>query len=241
LARVGDYEITLEQFNQELQRVKERSGSAGTVFRKRILDNMIRKELLIREAHKQGLDRREDFINRIKDFWERSLLKTLLAKKSREISGMVHVYDYEVEEYFDRLSHEIKLRVVVVDDEGLARELLQNKKAFGKILNQNKSHIVEERIQWQRAGVFIPSVERELFSLAVGELAGIIETEKGYAVARLLDKRRINSSLSLLPGEARREIRHEKETEEMDKWMRMLYEGTEIKINYELLEKRREP
>jgi len=61
---------------------------------------LLEKEILLQEAQQQGLDREKDFMRSIESYWEQALLKLLLQRKSREISGMIHVYDNEIEEYY---------------------------------------------------------------------------------------------------------------------------------------------
>jgi hypothetical protein len=64
------------------------------------LDRIIEKELLLQEAQRQGIDREKDFMKSIENYWEQALLKVLLERKSKEISGLTYVYDNEIEEYY---------------------------------------------------------------------------------------------------------------------------------------------
>ncbi len=51
-----------------------------------ILDLAIRKQVLIQEAQRQGLDRKESFMKTIERYWEQTLIKELIQKESSIIS-----------------------------------------------------------------------------------------------------------------------------------------------------------
>jgi predicted patatin/cPLA2 family phospholipase len=68
--------------------------------RKKYLDGLIEKEILLQEAQRQGIERENDFMKSIENYWEQALLRILLERKSKEISNLVNVYDNEIEEYY---------------------------------------------------------------------------------------------------------------------------------------------
>jgi len=92
--------------------------------RREYLDRLIEKEILLQEAQRQGLDREKDFIKSIENYWEQALLKLLLERKSKEISGRVHVYDNEIEEYYK--------------NSGETRPLPEVKSSISRIIRQKK-------------------------------------------------------------------------------------------------------
>jgi len=67
LARVNDYVLTVNDFEDEVQH----SPYAGdeTLGKEEFLDLMIRKQILIQEAQRQGLDRNESFMKTIERYW----------------------------------------------------------------------------------------------------------------------------------------------------------------------------
>ena len=85
LARINNYEITKQEFLEEFK------GSAYGVSdteesRKSFLDNLINRKLVLQEAQREGLDKDSAFLKSIERFWEQSLLKVMLDKKSKDIS-----------------------------------------------------------------------------------------------------------------------------------------------------------
>ncbi|NQT75291.1 MAG: SurA N-terminal domain-containing protein [Candidatus Omnitrophica bacterium] len=101
VAQVNKYKMTAEDLKYESKnRAFDEQGYLKTEKgREEYLDRLLEKEILLQEAQRQGLDREKDFMRSIENYWEQALLKLLLERKSKEISGSVHVYDNEIEEY----------------------------------------------------------------------------------------------------------------------------------------------
>lgn len=97
--KIGDIEIAAEEFD----RAYKASGITytGEDSRKQFLDRFISRKLILMEAEKLGLDKDPEFLESVQLFWEQSLLKLVLAQKSKKISGKVRVSDSEVAVYYE--------------------------------------------------------------------------------------------------------------------------------------------
>ena len=94
LAKVNNYEITLAEFDEEFKNSpfnKDNNPESRAEF----LQFLINRKLILQDAEAKGLDRNKDFLKMIGNFWEQSLLKLALEKKSREISTAISVSDAE--------------------------------------------------------------------------------------------------------------------------------------------------
>ncbi len=102
VAQVNKYKMTVEDLKYESEnRAFDEQGYLKTEKdREEYLDRLLEKEILLQEAQRQGLDREKDFMRSIENYWEQALLKLLLERKSKEISGSIHVYDNEIKEYY---------------------------------------------------------------------------------------------------------------------------------------------
>ncbi len=101
VAKINNYNMTVDDFRHELKNLPYDEAELLEEGRsKEYLDRLIEKEILLQEAQRLGLDREKDFMKSIESYWEQALLKLLLERKSREISGLSHVYDNEIEEYY---------------------------------------------------------------------------------------------------------------------------------------------
>ncbi|NQV04598.1 MAG: SurA N-terminal domain-containing protein, partial [Candidatus Omnitrophica bacterium] len=102
LARVNKGRIMVEDLRYELKNAPydEVHLLKAKSERRDYLDRLVEKEVLLQEAQHQGLHREKDFMKSIEGYWEQALLKILLERKSDEISGLTHVSDNEIEEYY---------------------------------------------------------------------------------------------------------------------------------------------
>lgn len=107
LAKVNNYEITRQEFEEEF--AQSSSGMTDTVeSRKEFLENLINRKLILQDAQRQDLDKDKAFLKMIEKFWEQSLLKLCLDKKSKEIAGSNFVNDKAVEEAYQKMFKEGK-------------------------------------------------------------------------------------------------------------------------------------
>lgn len=100
LARINNYEITKQEFEEEFK--DSAYGVSDTEeSRKSFLENLINRKLVLQEAQRQGLDKDNAFLKSIERFWEQSLLKVMLDKKSKDISMLKDAGKKEVEDAYD--------------------------------------------------------------------------------------------------------------------------------------------
>ena len=83
VARINNYVMTLEDFEDGI------AHSPYRIYRKRdlgeLLDLAVRKQVLIQEAEREGLDKSKSFMKTIERYWRQTLIKELLEKQSRII------------------------------------------------------------------------------------------------------------------------------------------------------------
>ncbi|MCX5701741.1 MAG: SurA N-terminal domain-containing protein [Candidatus Omnitrophica bacterium] len=105
LARINDYQITKEEFEQEFK-----DSSFGRVdtpeSRREFLNNLINRKLILQDAQERAWDKDKSFLKMIERFWEQSLLKTALDKKAKEIAGSASVSDKSIEEVYNKMVSE---------------------------------------------------------------------------------------------------------------------------------------
>lgn len=107
IAKINNYEITREEFEEEFK--DSTFGRVDTLeSRKEFLDNLINRKLILQDAQAKGLDRDKSFLKAIEKFWEQSLLKITLDRKTKEVAGSGLVSDKVVEEAYNRMFKEGK-------------------------------------------------------------------------------------------------------------------------------------
>lgn len=107
LAKINNYEITLDEFQEEFKD-SSYAGNGAVETKKDFLNNLINCKLILQDAQNKGLDKDKSFLKMIERFWEQSLLKLAIDKKTKEIAGSVMVSDREIEEAYNNLPQEVK-------------------------------------------------------------------------------------------------------------------------------------
>jgi hypothetical protein len=107
LAKINNYEITLDEF-KEAFKDSPYAYSDSEESQKDFLNNLIYRKLLLQDAQKRGLDKDKSFLKMIEKFWEQSLLKLAIDRKTREVAGSVSVGDKEIEDAYNNMAKEIK-------------------------------------------------------------------------------------------------------------------------------------
>ncbi len=130
LAKINDFELTAGEFQRQLadEMDLDRNFKLTKESREEYLDVLIRKELLIQEAVKLNLDRKEKFIQAIERYWESMLIRDLMEIEGKKISRRALVPREEIEEYYNKMSGEEKVPPLPEIEEEIIRELKEKKK-----------------------------------------------------------------------------------------------------------------
>jgi len=91
---VNNYYITYDEFEKEFK--DSAFGKTDTPeSRKDFLDSLIDRKLILQYAQKEGFDKEKNFLKTIEKFWEQSLLKIAVDKKTREIESRISAAGWE--------------------------------------------------------------------------------------------------------------------------------------------------
>lgn len=99
LARINDYNLTLDSFEYQLATELEldEDFKLTNQAKRNFLEEIMRKQLLIQEAKKLKLDTKDEFIRAIQRYWESTLIINLIDLKSQEINKKTYVSQEEIE------------------------------------------------------------------------------------------------------------------------------------------------
>lgn len=107
LAKINNYEITQAEFEQDFKE-SPYSRSDTSESRQEFLNQLITRKLILQDAQVRGLDKEKDFLKMIERFWEQSLLRMVLEKRTMEITGSSLVTDKMIEEAYKKIVSEGK-------------------------------------------------------------------------------------------------------------------------------------
>jgi len=131
LARINDYKLTIGEFQYQLAAEIELDEDFKLTekAKREFLERLISKELLIQEAKKLKLDRKEKFVSAIERYWESTLIRDLMEIKGKEISQRVLVSREEVEAYYNDMKKTAKKIPPLTElQEEITRKLKEKKK-----------------------------------------------------------------------------------------------------------------
>lgn len=105
LARINNYEIGLDEFEAAFKD-SVFSWSGAPDARQQFLTNLINQKLILQDAERKGMDREDDFLKTVEKFWEQSLLKVALERKTKEIAASIRVPDKEIQDAYQKMLSE---------------------------------------------------------------------------------------------------------------------------------------
>ena len=105
LAKINDYVLTFDEFQVQLAEESklDRDFKLTQGAKKDFLDQLIVKEVLIQEAKKKNLDRREKFIRAIERYWESTLIRDLMVIEGQKIEKRTVVSQEEIEMHYKKM------------------------------------------------------------------------------------------------------------------------------------------
>lgn len=220
-ARVGSSKITTKEIDDkfELMSPQLKAQYKGKSGRAKFVDALIDEELLYLAAEKSDLRYDEDVKKQIRQAEKNILVTNYYDKKIRQ---QVEVTDAAIQKYYDDNWDEFMNRAIMKAKHAFSTDSVKVAEWVERIANGEKFNKIakyesEDRTTAQNngeLGYFNPGGyikfygESKEFSdqikhLEIGEVSGVVVTEKGYAVVKISDKKPEN----LKPlSEVRKEI-----------------------------------
>ena len=131
IAKINDFQLTKNEFQKKFIKEMEYSNTYKTTSeaKNKFLQTIIKKELLIQEAKKRGIDKKKEFMSAIERYWEATLIKHLMETKSREILQITSVSENEIrQKYQEMKSKSTNFPAFNEIEKDIAKELLALKK-----------------------------------------------------------------------------------------------------------------
>lgn len=198
LAKVGDWTMTLDEFNQRLKAIKEIAPDYDIQDAKQkelILDELINQELLVQDALRTGLDKKKELAEAIEEF-----KRTLLVREdATRIVQNISATDQEVLDYYNANKAEFaepvkwKVREIVVETETDANALLvqlYQGADFIEIVKQKS----KAKSAWQKDSpglvttLDFPKIETVVQALEVGQVSNVFKGPEGFYIVKLEEK-----------------------------------------------------
>jgi peptidyl-prolyl cis-trans isomerase C len=259
--------ITADEFKARLDEQSPfiRARYASLDRKKEFLDNLIRFEVLAREAERQHLDKDPDVQNTLKKI----MVQRLVQKNFQDTAGTGDVPDADIQKYFDEHRDEFnrprRVRVAAViwnapqGSPDRAKKLALAQKALAKLKVEEKKNtlafaqIVAEysedaatkplqgdlqfKSQEELAKAYSKEVAEAAFKLKAGESSPVVQAPQGiYLLKYTGEQPELVRTLDQAKAQIANRLHREKKTKEFDEWLKGLRERAEVKTNDKALE-----
>ena len=199
LARVGNWKITIDEFNERLKALKDVVQDFDVTEAKNkaaILDELVNQQLLVLEAEKNGLANDKDVFAAIEEF-----RRTVLVREAaRKLTESITVTDEEAKAFYDENKAQLMeppqyhVREIVVDTQNKAKELLADilKGAdfaeTAKANSKGKTAAQGGDLGFLKEEPF-PQMVTALLSMNVGDSSSVLKGPDGFYIVKLEEKK----------------------------------------------------
>jgi len=193
LARVGDATITVEEFQEVASTAASRYPGLADSAKALLLDDLVRRELLIQEAKRRGLEQDSMYANQRRKVEEQAMLDAL---GSRLGPGAVPVSDAELERFYAMRNVESHAQIVFASDDNFARSAMADLKrgvAFEVVANRyNPPGLIPPGgdVGFVQPGTLVNPLDEELRTAPIGQLVGPMPAPGGGSFfIRVIERR----------------------------------------------------
>jgi len=195
VARVGDYDISTDFFENYIRSVPREFESAQAEFdtKRGYLDSLINVRILIDAAYEKGLDKMPEIEQLAVDNKSRFLLDILY---SNEVAKKVDVAEAEIRELWEGMEFQIRARHILLPNEDSALAVIEMLKSGADFerLAYDLSIDPSARVNRGDLGYFVrgsmvDEFEKAAFVMEPDEISPPVETEFGFHVINVIDKK----------------------------------------------------
>jgi len=238
----------------------------------RCLEEMIEQELILEEARRLGIQVSDQELEaELKDMidleaedtqkvfqqsgtsvieWKERIRKELLIRKTIEtvLSYQVYISDSEIRDYYERnkahffLPKRVRIRQILVSEEGLAQEILAQLRAgadFGELAERYSESPEAKKggdLGWVEPEQLLLALQEEIGRLLPGQISKLVESSFGYHIIKLEERaEQVQLDFEQAKPEIKKSLEEEQKNQLFNKWLEGLFKKARIRINYQLL------
>ena len=200
VAQINGREIRDDEFKARFSRLSQslKSKYSDDKGKREFLEEIIKRELLLQEAKKAGIEKDKVLLDRIEEMKERLILNEFLQ---REVEGRLVTTDKELEDYYNlhreefKSPDEAKISQIVVRSDQDAREVLKRLRKgsdFARIAREFSVDAATRNSGGEvgvlQRGKIHPELDSVIFAMNEGDISDPIKTESGYHIIKLQKK-----------------------------------------------------
>jgi len=241
VATIGSEKITLKEVEEELNQFRWPGSPSGAEAKKQALEQMVRERVLLKAAREANVKLTEQEEKRIEKMRQLFVIRKYVEEELKKKP----ITDEEVKVYYENNTGQFstkekrKISQILLKDQKQAEEILKKLKEgadFATLAKENSIDGSKEKggdLGWVTREGLPKEVGDSAFSLAKGELSGIIKSSAGYHLVKVED---------IKPAQTRpletvsQEIRRRLEQERIRQLEANLREKYKVNIDYTVFE-----
>ena len=229
LALVNGRQITQSEFDVRWSELADatRARYEKEGGKRRFLDELITRELLMQEARKKGLDQDDTIRERTQRYKEQLILDELLKDK---IKAKIELTKEELDAYYEKHARElltplkVSVSQMLLPNYPAAKDLEKQVNQGGDFAKFAQRYSIDGKTKANggdlgpyRKGLVIPEVDEVIHTLKPGMVSAPIKTDAGYYLVKIvpLDKEAIQADLATRER-LRQELLNEKRRKRFD-------------------------
>jgi peptidyl-prolyl cis-trans isomerase C len=267
VAKGKDIVITTEDFKARLDEQSPfiRARYTSIERKKEFLDNLIRFEVLAREAERQGLDKDPEVLNTLK----KVMVQKLVQKNFQDMEGAKNLPDAELQKYYDEHKDDYfrpkktRLAAVVLNapegsperaakraaaQKALAKIKAEEKKntlAFAQAVGQFSEDPASKALagdlgfksQAELEAAYGTAIATAASTLADGQVSNVLETPKGFYIVKVTGRQdELNRPFDQVKTQIANRLYRERKSKEFDEWLKKLRADADVKVDDKVLE-----
>lgn len=199
LARVGAWTITVDEFKERLNALKEAVpdfDAENIDAKKTVLEELVRQQLVALDAERRGVADQKDIKAALEEFRRTLLVQEVVRKLTEGIS----VSDEEAQKFYEEQKallvepEQWHVRAIVVDSQLKANELSVELVKGVDFAEMAKQHSIGPEASAGGDLGFIteapfPEMANALMPLNVGDISGVFKGPQGYYIVKVEEKK----------------------------------------------------
>lgn len=241
LAKVGNKEITLKEFEEKYALLKNQVIEMPD--KKKFLDDLIGYEVGVQEAQKRGLDQDPAIRERLRQELYKGYIEKELAPKTIKITAN----ETEMKSYYNR-NPELRASQIMIEvrSDATAEQKKEARKRAQEIFEtvRKSQRKFEDLVKvysddpfssksggdigWQTRLTLYPSIYSSVSKLSVGQISQLIETPFGFFIVKVTAKKTYNDADRAM---LRLAVQEEKKKALFDQFIMNLRNKYKIQVN----------
>lgn len=191
LAKVGDWTMTIDEFKQRVQALKEAYpdfNASDMEQVKLVLEELVRQQLLVQDAEKQGLGQDKDIAEAVNEFRRTLLVRQAAANIVKSVTAAT---EQEAQDYYTKNEKEFiqpvqyKLREIVTKTEAEAKQISTDLYGGADFNEMVKKSIGKSAANNGVVASSFEKMESIVPTLDVGSISGVFQGPEGYYIVKL--------------------------------------------------------